>query len=206
MGEELEVSDDGRNLRQVIQSELLSLVGHVIALRVDDAEHKVACVLAIREQRVLVAVALPEVAGERAQRHAVHIGAARAIGTLDVHGELSTGRFMNEAQVWIEILLRAQFDLQPVRLREFDKHGKEQQLNHLGNDLGVHRNRVDTAVHVDEALDDPLAFVRRDRFPERRRVGLKLFEKLFGRHGSVFYPDEFEESGAGTQTRNCTCR
>ena len=110
---------------------MLSLVGHFIAFGIDDAEHEMTGILAVWKERVLIAVAFPEIAGERTERHAIHFGIARSIRALDVHREFSAGRLVRERQVGIEILLRTQIDFEAVRLSEFDEHREEQKLKHL---------------------------------------------------------------------------
>jgi len=60
---ELEVFDDGRNLRQVFLSELLPFICDVLAFGIDDAKHEMTGVLVVGEESILVAVAFPELSG-----------------------------------------------------------------------------------------------------------------------------------------------
>ncbi len=40
---------------------------------------------------------------------------------------------------------------------ELGKRGQKQNLQDFGNDYGIHRNRVNAPINVDESFDNPLA-------------------------------------------------
>jgi len=47
-------------------------------------------------------------------------------------------------------------------LSKLHEHGKQEKFEHFGNDFGIHRNRVDAAIYINEALDNPITFIRRN--------------------------------------------
>jgi hypothetical protein len=116
-------------------------------------------ILAIRVKGVLIAVSFSEITRERAEGHTVHFRVTRPICALDVHRKFSACPFVDECQIRIKILLRAQLNFESVRLSKFNEHREKEQFEHFGNYFCVHGNGVNAAVHIDESFDNPFTFV-----------------------------------------------
>jgi hypothetical protein len=94
-------------------------------------------VLAVWIARVLAAVALAKISGERAERHAVHLRFARPVGAFDVEREFAPGFRVDEGEIRVKNLLRAQFDFKSARPSEFHKHWAKEEFQHLGDNFCV---------------------------------------------------------------------
>ena len=114
-------------------------------------------------KRVLAALAIAKIAGERPQGHPVHFGRTRPIRALDIDRKTRLRTPMCQRQVRVEVLLRAKLEFEIVLLGELHEHREEQQFQHLRNDLRIDRDRIDAPIDIDEAFDDPIALIRRHR-------------------------------------------
>lgn len=123
-------------------------------------------VLTVGIEGIFRAVTVAEVAGERAERHAVDAGVAGAIRAFDVNGELASVRARDKGEIGIEVLLWRELQVEFMRFREPDKSGREQEFKDFGDDFGIYGEGIDAPINVNEPFDNPLAAFGGDRLRE----------------------------------------